>query len=94
MGKPITEWKLITFPEVNKRLPGLVAQGDIRIAVKPQYIDKLPKFSMVGVRPTRKGGRPRRDGGIFELLGISHIIGRNMSALGWRIAEGSNLCHF
>ena len=23
---------------------GLVAQGDIRIAVKPQYIDKLPKI--------------------------------------------------
>ena len=82
---PSPEWENVisTFPRGELRdYLGLVAQGDIRIAVKPQYIDKLPRIfdgrvSDLLERVDDRGEMKE----LSELLGISHIIERDMSAL-------------
>ena len=82
---PSPEWENVisTFPRGELRdYLGLVAQGDIRIAVKPQYIDKLPKIFDGRVSDLLEKVDDRGEMEEYsELLGISHIIGRNMSAL-------------
>ena len=82
---PSPEWENVisTFPRGELRdYLGLVAQGDIRIAVKPQYIDKLPRIfdGRVSDLLERVDDRGEMEA-LSELLGISHIIGRDMSAL-------------
>ena len=82
---PSPEWENVisTFPRGELRdYLGLVAQGDIRIAVKPQYIDKLPEIfdGRVSDLLERVDDRGEMEE-LSELLGISHIIERDMSAL-------------
>ena len=79
------EWENVisTFPRGELRdYLGLVARGDIRIAVKPQYIDKLPKIfdGRVSDLLERVDDRGEIEE-LSELLGISNILGRDMSAL-------------
>ena len=82
---PSPEWEQVisTFPRGELRdYLGLVAEGEISIAVKPQYIDKLPRIfeGEVNQLLTRVDDRGEMDR-YSELMGISHIIDRKLGDL-------------
>ena len=79
------EWEKVisTFPRGELRdYLGLVAEGEVSIAVKPQYIDKLPRIFEGEVHQllTRVDDREEMDR-YSELMGISHIIDRKLGDL-------------
>ena len=79
------EWEKVisTFPRGELRdYLGLVAEGEVSIAVKPQYIDKLPRIfeGEVNQLLTRVDDREEMDR-YSELMGISHIIDRKLGDL-------------
>ena len=82
---PSPEWEQVisTFPRGELRdYLGLVAEGEVSIAVKPQYIDKLPRIfeGEVNQLLTRVDDRGEMDR-YSELMGISHIIDRKLGDL-------------
>ena len=84
-SNPSPEWEQVisTFPRGELRdYLGLVAEGEVSIAVKPQYIDKLPRIfeGEVNQLLTRVDDRGEIDR-YSELMGISHIIDRKLGDL-------------
>jgi len=84
-ANPSPEWEQVisTFPRGELRdYLGLVAEGEVSIAVKPQYIDKLPRIfeGEVNQLLTRVDDRGEIDR-YSELMGISHIIDRKLGDL-------------
>jgi|TARA_B110000211_G_scaffold232451_1_gene296237 ATP-binding cassette subfamily E protein 1 len=82
---PPTDWGDIisTFPRGELRdYLILLSEGEIKIAVKPQYIDKLPKLwsgkvSGLLERVDDSGELEK----YAELIGINHLLDRNLDAL-------------
>ncbi len=82
---PPPDWGQViaTFPRGELRdYLGLVSEGEVSIAVKPQYIDKLPRIfegevNELLVRVDDRDEIVRYS----ELLGISHILDRKLDAL-------------
>ena len=72
-----------TFPRGELRdYLGMVSTGEVSIAVKPQYIDKLPRIFDGEVREllARVDDRGEMEN-YTELMGISHILDRKLGAL-------------
>ena len=60
----------------------LVSEGEVSIAVKPQYIDKLPRIFEGEVNELLTRVDDREEIGKYsELMGISHIIDRKLGDL-------------
>ncbi|MBR79892.1 MAG: ribosome biogenesis/translation initiation ATPase RLI [Euryarchaeota archaeon] len=79
------EWEEVisTFPRGELRdYLGQVAEGGVNIAVKPQYIDKLPKIfeGKVSDLLDRVDDRGEVEE-LSKIMGISHIIDRDLAAL-------------
>ena len=79
------DWEEIisTFPRGELRdYLGMVSTGEVSIAVKPQYIDKLPRIFDGEVRELleRVDDRGEIDNHT-ELMGISHILDRKLGDL-------------
>ena len=80
---PEWEYVISTFPRGELRdYLGLVAAGEVNIAVKPQYIDKLPTIFEGKVRGLldRVDDRGEMDE-YSKMMGIYHIIDRDLEAL-------------
>ena len=61
---------------------GLVAEGEVNIAVKPQYIDKLPKIFEGNVLELLNRVDDRGEVDEYsKMMGISHIIDRELEEL-------------
>ena len=81
-SNPSPDWEevIATFPRGELRdYLGLVSEGEVKVAVKPQYIDKLPtifdgKVSALLQRVDDKGEM----GKFTEIMGINRIIDRNL----------------
>ena len=72
-----------TFPRGELRdYLGMVSTGEVSIAVKPQYIDKLPRIFDGEVREllARVDDRGEMEN-YTELMGISHILDRKLGDL-------------
>ena len=72
-----------TFPRGELRdYLGMVSTGEVSIAVKPQYIDKLPRIFDGEVREllARVDDREEMEN-YTELMGISHILDRKLGDL-------------
>ena len=72
-----------TFPRGELRdYLGMVSTGEVSIAVKPQYIDKLPRIFDGEVREllARVDDRGEMEN-YTELMGISHILDRKLGEL-------------
>ena len=82
---PSPEWGDViqTFPRGELRdYLGLVSEGEVSIAVKPQYIDKLPKIFEGKVSELLERVDERDDvAQLSELMGISQILDRDLQAL-------------
>ena len=79
------DWEEVikTFPRGELRdYLGLVSMGEVSIAVKPQYIDKLPKIFDGKVRELlqRVDDREELDR-LSELMGVDHIQDRTLGDL-------------
>ena len=72
-----------TFPRGELRdYLGLVSTGEVTIAVKPQYIDKLPKIFDGEVRELLERVDDRKEIVKYsEVMGISHILERKLGDL-------------
>ena len=72
-----------TFPRGELRdYLGLVSTGEVTIAVKPQYIDKLPKIFDGEVRELLERVDDRKEIDKYsEVMGISHILERKLGDL-------------
>tara|TARA_B100000674_G_scaffold407359_1_gene354504 strand:+ start:1652 stop:3421 length:1770 start_codon:yes stop_codon:yes gene_type:complete len=72
-----------TFPRGELRdYLGVVSTGEVSIAVKPQYIDKLPRIFEGEVRELLARVDDREEiKNYSELMGISHILDRKLGAL-------------
>ena len=72
-----------TFPRGELRdYLGMVSTGEVSIAVKPQYIDKLPRIFDGEVRELLARVDDRREMENYtELMGISHILDRKLGDL-------------
>ena len=72
-----------TFPRGELRdYLGLVSTGEVSIAVKPQYIDKLPSIFDGKVSELLERVDDRKEIGVFsEVMGISHILQRKLGEL-------------
>ena len=72
-----------TFPRGELRdYLGMVSTGEVSIAVKPQYIDKLPRIFDGEVRELLARVDDRGEMEKYtELMGISHILDRKLGAL-------------
>ena len=72
-----------TFPRGELRdYLGLVSTGEVTIAVKPQYIDKLPKIFDGEVRELLERVDDRKEIEKYsEVMGISHILERKLGDL-------------
>ena len=72
-----------TFPRGELRdYLGLVAAGEVSIAVKPQYIDKLPRIFDGKVRELLDRVDDRKEIKKYsEVMGISHILERKLGGL-------------
>ena len=84
-ANPPPEWEQVisTFPRGELRdYLAMVSEGEVSIAVKPQYIDKLPRIFEGGVNEllTRVDDRGEIEK-YSELMGISHIIDRKLGDL-------------
>ena len=79
------QWEdvITTFPRGELRdYLGLVAEEEVRIAVKPQYIDKLPKIFQGKVLDLLERVDERNEVPHFSMImGIDHILERNLDAL-------------
>tara|TARA_B100001123_G_C15341180_1_gene1034985 strand:+ start:1464 stop:3233 length:1770 start_codon:yes stop_codon:yes gene_type:complete len=79
------EWAEVisTFPRGELRdYLGLVAEGEVNIAVKPQYIDKLPKIFEGNVLELLNRVDDRGEVDEYsKMMGISHIIDRELEEL-------------
>ena len=79
-SSPDWEEVIATFPRGELRdYLGLVSEGEVKVAVKPQYIDKLPtifdgKVSALLQRVDDKGELEK----FTEIMGINRIIDRNL----------------
>ena len=82
---PSPQWEdvITTFPRGELRdYLGLVAKEEVRIAVKPQYIDKLPKIFQGKVIDLLERVDERNEVPHFSrIMGIDHILERNLEAL-------------
>ena len=84
-ANPPPEWEQVisTFPRGELRdYLALVSEGEVSIAVKPQYIDKLPRIfdGEVNGLLTRVDDRGEIEK-YSQLMGISHIIDRKLGDL-------------
>ena len=84
-ANPPPEWEHVisTFPRGELRdYLALVSRGEVSIAVKPQYIDKLPRIfeGEVNELLTRVDDRSEIEK-YSHLMGISHIIDRKLGDL-------------
>ena len=72
-----------TFPRGELRdYLGLVSTGEVSIAVKPQYIDKLPSIFDGKVSELLERVDDRKEIEVFsEVMGISHILQRKLGEL-------------
>jgi len=72
-----------TFPRGELRdYLGLVSTGEVSIAVKPQYIDKLPSIFDGEVSELLERVDDREEIEVFsEVMGISHILQRKLGEL-------------
>jgi len=72
-----------TFPRGELRdYLGLVSTGEVSIAVKPQYIDKLPSIFDGKVSELLERVDDREEIEVFsEVMGISHILQRKLGEL-------------
>ena len=72
-----------TFPRGELRdYLGLVSTGEVSIAVKPQYIDKLPSIFDGEVSELLERVDDRKEIEVFsEVMGISHILQRKLGEL-------------
>ena len=72
-----------TFPRGELRdYLGLVSTGEVSIAVKPQYIDKLPSIFDGKVSELLERVDDRKEIGVCsEVMGISHILQRKLGEL-------------
>ena len=72
-----------TFPRGELRdYLGMVSTGEVSIAVKPQYIDKLPRIFDGEVRELLARVDDREEIEYYtELMGISHILDRKLGDL-------------
>ena len=72
-----------TFPRGELRdYLGLVSAGEVSIAVKPQYIDKLPRIFDGKVRELLERVDDRKEIEKYsEVMGISHILERKLGGL-------------
>ena len=81
----LTEWQDIikTFPRGELRdYLGLVSEGEVSIAVKPQYIDKLPRIFEGAVNELLERVDDRGEiANYSEIMGISHILDRKLGDL-------------
>tara|TARA_B100000131_G_scaffold323208_1_gene380528 strand:- start:11284 stop:13053 length:1770 start_codon:yes stop_codon:yes gene_type:complete len=84
-ANPPPEWEDViqTFPRGELRdYLGLVSEGEVSIAVKPQYIDKLPKIFEGKVSELLERVDERDEvAQLSELMGISQILDRDLQAL-------------
>jgi len=84
-ANPLPEWQdiITTFPRGELRdYLGLVSEGEVSIAVKPQYIDKLPRIFEGAVKELLERVDDRGEVSIFsELMGISHVLDRKLGDL-------------
>ena len=82
---PSPQWEdvITTFPRGELRdYLGLVAEEEVRIAVKPQYIDKLPKIFQGKVLDLLERVDERDEFSHFsKIMGIDHILERNLDVL-------------
>ena len=82
-SSPDWEEVISTFPRGELRdYLGMVSTGEVSIAVKPQYIDKLPRIFDGEVREllARVDDRGEMEN-YTELMGISHILDRKLGDL-------------
>jgi len=84
-GNESPDWDEVipTFPRGELRdYLGLVAAGEVSIAVKPQYIDKLPNIFDEEVRELLERVDDRKDIEKYsEIMEISHILERKLGDL-------------
>ena len=84
-GNESPDWDEVipTFPRGELRdYLGLVAAGEVSIAVKPQYIDKLPNIFDGEVRELLERVDDRKDIEKYsEIMEISHILERKLGDL-------------
>ena len=82
---PLPEWDdvITTFPRGELRdYLSLIANEGVSIAVKPQYIDNLPKIFDGEVRELLERVDDRDEMGVFaETLDIEHILPRKLGGL-------------
>ncbi len=93
---PIPDWQEVipTFPRGELRdYLSLLSEEGISVAVKPQYIDKLPKiFDGKGVDLLSRVDDRGEIGKFSEILGIGHILERKLGELSGGELQRVALC--
>ena len=85
--------KLFSFPRGNLGLSKSSFEGNVSVAVKPQYIDKLPKIfdGKVNELLSRVDDREELET-LSSIVGISNILERNLKDLSGGELQRVALC--